>query len=318
MKLPRKFELHYYLAAESHSMSALVKNRCEAEFLAVALEVTEILDIELEFESEALRAGGLREIWRAIGDNGTQIAIVISVLALILSASPSTDQELVELQKEDERLSIEERKLIIEKLKKEVKEESISNDSVNTAAKVVSESVKIATRKSNFYKLLAAYEKVTQIGFSALDERDRRTHSEKVVSRENFHQFILNSQDLKPLKDNSARVEIVAPVLTDGKAKWKGNYDGLQISFAMNDKVFRSSVLSKQISFKNGDEILCALHIHKKINELGDVVTAGYSVEVVLENIHSGLAMKTQQGREYLHSRKLIESQSDMFSNDKA
>src|SRR5690625_6880147 len=109
MESPSKFELHYYLADNSHSMNALVRNKCEAEFIAVAIEVAEILGVHLDFDCEALQEGGVREVWKALGENSAQIALVISTLALICSVIPKTDQELVDLQKEDLRLSIEQR-----------------------------------------------------------------------------------------------------------------------------------------------------------------------------------------------------------------
>lgn len=318
MEWAEKIELHYYFSDASHSMNAVVKNRCEAEFLAVALDIAETLGIQLDLDSEALLEGGIREIWQAIGENSAQIALLISTLALIWSVIPNTDQELVDLQKEDTRLSIEQRKLEIEKLQEEMEKEEINTESVERAARVASESYKVATRKSNFYKILYNYEKVTQVGYRELDSGNNSIADESVVEREYFSRFILISHDLEPIRDSSARIEIVAPVLTDGKAKWKGVYDGQSISFAMNDKEFKRAVLSKQLSFKNGDEILCVLLVHKKVDELGEVITSGYSVDVVLENIHSGTSNETTQGRQYRHAKKMVDGQGDMFDPDNA
>lgn len=313
MEWAEKIELHYYFSDESHSMNALVKNRCEAEFLAVAMDVAETLGIHLDLDSEALLEGGIREIWKAIGDNSAQIALLISTLALIWSVIPKTDQELVDLQKEDARLSIEQRRLEIEKLKEEMDKQEVDSESVQKAARVASESYKVVTRKSNFYKILSGYEKVTQVGYRELDAENNYLTDESFVKRECFSRFILVSHDLEPLKDSSARIKIVAPVLTDGKAKWKGVYDGKNISFAMNDKEFKRAVVLKQLSFKNGDEIICVLLVHKKVDELGEVVTSGYSVNVVLENIHSGMSSETTQGKQYRHTKKMVNGQSDMF-----
>ena len=86
----------------------------------------------------------------------------------------------------------------------------------------------------------------------------------------------------------------------------------------MDDREFKSAVLSRQISFKNGSEIVCVLIIHKKIDELGEVVTSGYSVDVVLENIESGLPKETPHGKRYRHTQKLIEAQNDLFGDENA
>jgi hypothetical protein len=314
MELPSKFELHYYFSDTSHSMNALVRNKCEAEFIAVAIEVAEILGIHLELDCEALQEGGIREVWKALGENSAQIALVISTLVLIWSVAPKTDQELVDLQKEDLRLSIEQRKQALEKVNEDVKQKKITVETVKSSVKVASRSYKVVTRKSNFYKILSTYDKVTQVGYSELNSESRKISDERLVARDEFSKFILKSHDLESLKNSSAYIEIVAPVLTDGKAKWKGIYDEQPISFAMSDKDFKQAVISKQLSFKNGDGIVCVLLIHKKVDELGEVVTSGYSVEVVLENIHSGVSERTVQGKRYRHNKKMKGAQDDMFT----
>lgn len=318
MELPSKFELHYYLADNSHSMNALVRNKCEAEFLAVAIEVAKILGINLDLDCEALQEGGIREVWKAIGENSAQIALVISTLAFIWSVVPKTDQELIDLQKEDLRLSIEQRKQTLGKIQEDVKTNNITSETIDSAVKVASRNYKVVTRKSNFYKTLSTYEKVTQVGYSELNFEGRPLSKEKVVVRGDFPKFILTSQDLKPLKDSSAYIEIVAPVLNNGKAKWKGIYDDQPISFSMNDKEFKMAVVSKQLSFKNGDGVICVLLIHKKVDELGEIVTSGYSVEVVLQNIHSGVSGETTQGKKYRHTKKMTDGQEDLFDPSNA
>lgn len=318
MDAPSKFEIHYYLSDESHSMSALIRNRCEAEFIAVVLEASEILGIKLDLECEALREGGIREVWKALGDNSTQIALLISTLALVWSFIPHTDQELIDLQKEDLRLSIEQRKKELEKVNEDIKNEEVTIETVNAAKNLVYESHKVVTRKSNFYKALSNYEKVTKVGFSELSASDIRLSSEMIVPRQDFTKVIVTSHELKPLKDSSAFIEIVAPVLKEGRSKWKGVYKGESISFSMNDNEFKNSVISKELSFKNGDGILCVLFIHKKIDELGEIITSGYSVEVVLENKQGVLSKETNQGRSYRHTKKMVDGQGDMFMEDKA
>jgi hypothetical protein len=313
MDLPQKFQIHYHLLKESHSLDAFVKNKCEAEFLAVAIEVAEILGVELTLESEALLEGGIREIWSVLGKNSAQIALVISTLALIWSVVPQSDKELLDLQKQETRLSIEERKLEIEKLKKELKKVTEVKDAAKAAATISNGSYKVVTRKSNFYKTLATCKKVYQVGFVELDREGKPLDQEKIVSKEFFDKFILTSNELSPLEIDSARIEIVAPVLKEGKAKWKGIYENEYISFSMEDNDFKQAVLSKQISFKNGSEIICALLKHRKVDELGDIVASGYVVDVVLENVESGTSTEMPQGRRYRHTKKLLDSQEEMF-----
>lgn len=310
-----KFEIHYHLTDNSHSMSALVRNKCEAELLAVAIEVADILGIHLELDCEALREGGVREIWKALGDNSAQIALLISTLALIWSIVPQTDNELLELQKEDLRLSIEQRKKALEEIKENLENGKITSKDIQSVTTIASKNYKIVTRKSNFYKILSTYEKVNQVGYSELNSAGVRISNEKIVSRVDFSKFILISHDLKSLTDSSAYIEIVSPVLTEGKAKWKGIYNEQLISFSMNDNDFKMTVLSKQRYFKNGDGIICILRIFKKLNEVGDIVTSGYAVETVLENVLSGISSETSQGKRVRHTKKMLDGQSDMFTS---
>jgi hypothetical protein len=72
MSFGEKLELHYYLNNGSHSMDALVRNKREAEILAIIQEISTVLSLPVNIESEAFREGGLKEIWRFVGKhNGT-------------------------------------------------------------------------------------------------------------------------------------------------------------------------------------------------------------------------------------------------------
>jgi hypothetical protein len=311
--LPKKIEVHYYFNDDSHSMDALVKNKCEAEFLAVAYEVASLLGFSIELSSEALREGGLIDAWNALGSNSNQIALILSALAIIWSVVPHTDNELLDLQKEDLKLSIQEKKLSIEKINKELENNNISDEVVNKLVDLSFQNYKVVTRKSNFYKNISAYKKVTEVGFSPLDERGIVVASERIVPRSSFDGFIITSSELEPLVVESARIEIVAPVLKDGRSKWKGIYHDESINISMHDAAFREKVLSKKLSFKSGDEIICVLLIHRKLNELGEVITSGYTVEVVSEHLESGVLKETLQGRAYRQERDQRDGQADLF-----
>lgn len=61
MEVANKFELHYYLNDESHQINAFLRNKCEAELLAIISEISAILDIEVELVATAVKEGGFRE-----------------------------------------------------------------------------------------------------------------------------------------------------------------------------------------------------------------------------------------------------------------
>jgi hypothetical protein len=317
MDSPSRLEIHYFLKDNSHTMDALVRNKCEAEFLAIAYEVISELGLNISIDSEVFKEGGLREVWKMMGKNSAQLAFLVSVVALGLTQVPSKDAELVDLEKQHMQLSIEEKKLTIEKLKKELEKGNASTESVNTAVRVIDGSYKVLTRKSNFYKNLSLYEKVTQLGVSSIDDNGRYISDEIIVPRSQFSRFILSSHELKPVVDENAVIEIVAPVLKEGRAKWKGIYNEGHISFAMNDKTFKQSVLMKQTRFTNGSGILCVLKINQKLNEVGEVVSAGYVVDTVLEQIESGVNTETSQGRNYRFTKSKEGSQRQLFASSK-
>jgi len=82
-----KLELHYYFPDSSHSIDAIIRNKCEAELLGLLEEAAGVLGIKLKIKSEALREGGLREFWKVLGENNTQITILLTIIAILLSRS---------------------------------------------------------------------------------------------------------------------------------------------------------------------------------------------------------------------------------------
>ncbi|MDO6834669.1 hypothetical protein Q4596_03490 [Pseudoalteromonas carrageenovora] len=309
-----KLELHYYFNDSSHSMNAFVRNQCESEFLAIAMEIAKELELGIQLESEAYREGGLKEAWKIIGKNGVQVSIFISIMALVSSRIPFSDPELDILQKQHLRLSIEEKKLRIKKLQTELENEKVNESTVNQVAELLEENLKVATRKSNFYRQLSRYNKVEKIGLSALNSDGKPVTDERIVSRNSFRNFIIHSHNLSPITVDDALVEIIAPVLKEGRYKWKGVYENEPISFSMNDKYFNLDVLNEVISFKHGTTIECVLLIHQKLDEAGEVQITGYSVSTVIRKIDSGEELETLQGKKYKFNKKQVDAQADLFT----
>ena len=61
----------------------------------------------------------------------------------------------------------------------------------------------------------------------------------------------------------------------------------------MNDKYFKQPVSAKRARFTNGSGILCVLKINQKLNEVGKVISAGYIVDTVLEQIDGDISTET-------------------------
>ncbi|MDV6342401.1 hypothetical protein R2103_11550 [Nitrosomonas sp. Is24] len=314
MDQANRFELHYYFNEHGHEINALVRNKCEAELLAILIEAASLLDIEADLIAEAYREGGFRDIWKFLGKNANSLTVLALIAQIIIAAIPLFDSESSDLEKELNQLSIEEKKLQIEKLKKELRESQIDPETIKQAADTVGKSLKIIKRKSNFYSHLERYPKVTEIGISALNDDFHPISNELIVPRADFSKFVLSTNKLRSNEDDNAIIEIVSPVLKEGRFKWKGVYDEKIISFEMQDSAFRDAVLLENISFQHGTKITCVLVMHREIDEVGEIRITDYAVTTVIEKIDGDHTIETLQGKKYRHAKKLAESQGDLFN----
>lgn len=313
MDVAEKLVLHYYLSNDSHTMDALIRNKCEAELLAVIQEVASALGFKANIESEAYQEGGLKEIWQFLGTSNNQLMLFLSVVILIFSRIPLSDPEQDALNKEATKFTIEEKRLSIEKLKRELNAGEANKETIIAASNAIDSSLKVATRKSNFYKNLAGYEKVTGIGMAPLDRSNRPTADEKFVARTDFRKFIITTNELPVEVIEDAQIEIISPVLKEGNYRWKGVYQEIPISFSMNDAEFKHSVLREEISFQHGSFIECVLNIHRKFDEIGDIVITGYSVVTVIKKTDGSISLETAQGKKHKSRKKFIKDQEVLF-----
>lgn len=308
-------ELHYYLADGEHSMNALVRNRCEAELLALFHEVTTSLGVPVEIQAQALAEGGLREAWKWLSENAPQIGIILTVVTLLVAVAPEPESEQEVLDKQLTELQIEEKKLQIEKLRKELREADPRSESTvrESATLLLKNDPKVVVRRSNFFKHLDVYKKVEQIGITPFDANLVPASPERIVLRSNFGKYILTSHVLPPLVDDEARVEVVSPVLQAGNYKWKGIYQQQLIGFSMHDLDFKGQVVREEITFQHGTFLECVLNTHRKLDEVGEVEITGYVVKTVIRKYDDRQAVETVQGKSYRKAKRLRESQQDMF-----
>lgn len=309
MRFSEKLEFHYYLKELSHSMDAIVRNKCEAEALAVFIEASKILGIPFSIESSARLEGGIREIWDFIGKNNNQLTLLLAVVVLLFSRIPVSDPEMDPLNKEVAKLTIEEKKLTIEKLKRESLAEKQSSSTVYECVSILESNIKIAVRRSNFYRVLGDYEKVTGLAVTRLAPES----PEYYVDKSEFSKFVLATNKLPVEVVEYAVIEIVAPVLKEGNYQWKGIYNGEPISFAMNDSDFKKAVLNRKVTFQHGTTITVVLNIHRKFDEVGDVTITGFSVSTVVSIADGVLETETVQGKRYKENKWFSESQGNLF-----
>lgn len=308
-----RLELHYFLRDEVHSMNALVRNKCEAEALAAFAQIAQQLGVSVELESTAFREGGLREIWTFLGSNNAQLTLLLAIIVLVFSRIPVSDSEMDVLNKDVQKLTIEEKKLNIQKLKREIGNGQIREGAADDVARYLDGDLKVATRRSNFYRQLLTHDKVTALSFGEIPEGETKPPIEYRVERAAFPLFVQPTDKLAVEVVEPAQIEIIAPVLKEGAYHWKGVYLDQPISFAMSDEIFKSDVLMGNISFQHGTVIECVLNIHRKLDEVGDAHITGYKVSTVLSKSDGGIAQETAQGKRHRFAKKQAAGQGKLF-----
>ena len=351
MQLEQRLEVHYHLKNHRHSMDAIVRNRCEAEFLAAMKCITEKLGAQLVFEATVPTEGGFRDKWKVIwGSETTRNAVIIAGIGLlgqlincavnVYNAPPKPNPVLEQQQKEINDLAIEKAKLENTKLRHEV-QALASPQTVTASAPVnvppiqradadtnshppgfVSKKLSLQTDwkvrklRSEFYKRLISYDKVEAVGFS-WRESDVADEDQHLVPRNEFVNFVLATDKLES-ETTEAVIEIYSPVITESDLKWKGRYKDKIISFTMEDKTFRSTVMNRGTFFGHGDYITCVLETDKKLDDAGEPQVAGYRVTTVIAMGAGADAKETPQGRQKRFEDKFAGSQEKLFGDEDA
>lgn len=306
-----KLELHYYLSDESHSMDAFVKNKAEAELLKVFKEISDILELDLSFEIEALTEGGIKEFFKILKKKKTkkQITRIMAVIGVIFSGVlTNIISDQFTKNPELEKSQLEESQLNIKKLKRDLEEENLTEEEstliIENLTIIISNSDKIKFHRSNFYSNLLKEDKVEEISATELDKNYNPLSKEKKVARKDFNKFIINKVKIDSEYIEEAHIEIVSPVLRSGKMKWRGYYDSKPISFNLLDSEFKNSVLNRKISFQNGTSIKCLLEFEKEMDDEGNIKTSEINVFDVTNVFEGETTIITKRGKEIIEEKK--------------
>ncbi|CAN1554167.1 hypothetical protein MCETHM1_02307 [Flavobacteriaceae bacterium] len=308
-------EIHYWLQNDSHTMDAIVENKCEREILEIIKEIASIYSIEIRIETEPTAEGGLKK-WLTIvskeeNAKATITTTIIVALLTVLLTTPiaKVSEKVIDKIFEDTELQDLEKekiKLEIEKLKDEAAERN----------KQVNNNVFIKKRKSNFYEMLNHYSKITKVSFSSTTENKINFSQEKTVYKDEFKNFIIVNDDLEPIELEAEVIEIIAPVLKKGKYKWIGYYNDEIISFNMQSNEFKTLVQKGEIEFKNGSSINCSLIVRKKVDNEGLEKIVGYDVLRVNHYFQNDKPIETSEGKKHRQIKEAIKNQTRMFDSD--
>lgn len=280
------------------------------------------------------------------------LSLLLNTFVQVWNAPPKPDKELETINKEIAKATLQERQLAIEKAKKELqraaepvalpppaaapaasaaKSSRVKKDltigfatymplalrepapTINRKAMTyLAADPRFTTRRSNFYTALLTYDKVTAVGIGVM--QDKVLEDERVVKKEDFVKYVLKTDKVPVTVVEEAVIQIVAPVIDNSGVRWKGTYQGEPINFVMKDDGFKARVLRREESFKHGDAIRCRLSIEQKLDETGDVVVTGHTVDVVIEKIDETGVVETPQGRQQRFIDKQVKAQQPLFN----
>ncbi len=306
--IPNKLELYYSFTDDSHKMDALIRNNCERELLAIVNEIASLLDVDINIETESYIKDGHIELWTLVSENRYVTGVITGMFITVLSRYLTKDRELSDLQKQELRLKLE-------KLKKGLKESKGEKPNINPEDSLTAfnGNTKIIKYKSNFYQALNEYSSVTKVTTVLLSHDNQPIIDPTIIEREDFGKFVLKTDELPPVTDENATIEIISPVLKNEKYNWKGIYNGEIIPFSLRDKEFRHHVTNNDIQFKNGTCIDCILKISRKISNLGEIQNFGYTVLTVLRKHDEDTTTETPQGKRYRIKKEMETRQLKLF-----
>lgn len=289
-----QFKVHYHLFGGLHQMDALVRNRAEAELLALLREVSGTIGVPFRVETMARGEGGVEEFLNLVFQHKEHVLFVMAVLGPLLSAAPFYKAKIRQSRQQTIMNDLTIQKLKLELAEKEAaaadravkkqiegKTEALPLEPTLTPEEIAAALLarkKIARRRSNYYERLIEDSRIKAVGFAPTH---RQGAEERIIARDNFAEFVVDRAELEPLKYRNVMIEVVSPVLRSGGLKWRGIFDKKVISFDLEDRGFQDRVATKRVQFQNGTMLRCDLEVRQREDETGDSEIAGYVVTAV-------------------------------------
>jgi hypothetical protein len=311
-----KLQFHYWLSDKTHSMDALVYNKCEREVLEIARMVAKLCGVSIVMETEPSGKGGIKS-WLTLTAKSPKktahekIALVnVLVAASIVSGGNVQSEPLlinvIDNLFADQNVDAGQQGLGFEQMVR-LKGEAVSMLSQ------IEQNGTIKKRRSNFYQLVSKYHKVKGISVVITDTAKKPITKEQLISRDRFNAFKVSSGSTLTYILESAVVDIISPVLVTGKHKWKGIYNNKSISFTMKSDEFLSMVQSGRVEFKSGSSINCRLEVEKKINSAGIEKVTGYNIIGVASYSENGKTTETPETKQKQKENVVNKKQLDLF-----
>lgn len=298
-----KIQLHYYFSDNSHGFDAVVRNECEKELLNIFYDVAKTLDLKLLVQSEPSKEGGFIEFWKFLGENSNQVTLIVSSIAIILSRKPVENKKLTQLQIENLELENELKRNELKDLHlKSLNEFDIDEKLIIKIVDLLSLNYKIIWRRSNFYKKISLYKRISKFSSHRFIE-DVPVGSDRAILRRDFHNFVLLSDELPESEVREAKIDLISPVLKSGNFLWKGFLNNEIISFEMQDSSFKSMVQHGEMILNNKVLINGLIIQNRKIDENGQIKITKTKVKMVIDYSINGVNYITKEGQNYLDNK---------------
>ncbi len=167
----------------------------------------------------------------------------------------------------------------------------------------ISNTIEVDTNRSKYYKKLENSPEIVKIEINIQDENYNPVFSQQ-ISRNQFVDYILISEDLPDEIDDNAEIHIIAPILIDKKYKWKGLYNNEVIDFYVNDSSFKEDINECNITFQSGTKIEGKLATRRKFEENGNIKITSIAIEKVYSVVSSENVFLTVSGKKKKRKQK--------------
>jgi hypothetical protein len=311
-----KLQFHFWFSDKTHTMDALVHNKCERELLELTKAIAKECGVAIKIETEPSGKGGLKSWLTIVAKSPKKTPHAkIALVNLLVAGSVATPNHASTGEVTNALLD----RMLADKELSEVQREQLKQETKQMKAEaaimfpMLDQNSVVKKRKSNFYDLLRKYQKVKSISVTLTDEAKKPVTEEQLIARDGFKTFIVSSDAVVPQLMENAQIEIISPVLVKGRHKWKGMYNNAAISFIMKSDDFMSMVQSGKVEFKSGSTITCTLEIEKKINSAGAERIVGYNILSVGSYSENGKTIETPEAKQKQKQNTVSKRQLDLF-----
>lgn len=312
-----QIEFHYIFEDDSiHSLDAFTRNSCEKEFLKFIKTISIEFGVNIEIEAEPKKIGSFID-WYSIFSKANELnipayaSLIISIFAIVFSLKTKDEKKGQKLDNFIKEMDIIQK---VEELKSQGL--PIPVDTQKFINKICN-SRKLDKQKSSFFKSISTQKSIKTLQVSGINKEIPEKRLSFDIQRKDFEDYFLDSDDLESEIDNNAIIEIISPVLKNGKYMWRGIYrkENQTHEFVMLDKDFKKTVVDDGLSFQNGTELVCELEICKKLDDNGDTFNSKYKINKVYDHRIGEITTEMPSGKKRRIKQEIERQQLSLFDN---